>query len=77
VIGICFKSNWLIIFLGNNQPVGGRHASDSSQFSQKELHPGMNPDPAERGRKLGQDNARGGQSVGTGGHGAGGGHFGR
>jgi hypothetical protein len=32
-------------------------------------HPGMNPDPAERGKELGEENAYGGQSVGTGGHG--------
>ncbi len=41
---------------------------NSSQFSQEELHPGMNPDPAERGRQLGHANAQGGHSVGTGGH---------
>jgi hypothetical protein len=29
----------------------------------------MNPDPTERGRQLGHANARGGQCVGTGGHG--------
>jgi hypothetical protein len=32
-------------------------------------HPGMSPDPAERGRELGEENAYGGTSVGTGGHG--------
>jgi hypothetical protein len=37
----------------------------------------MNPDPAERGRKLGHENARGGQCVGTGGHGAHGANVGR
>ncbi len=31
--------------------------------------PGMSPDPAERGRELGEENAYGGHSVGTGGHG--------
>ncbi|CAF1199322.1 unnamed protein product [Adineta ricciae] len=54
---------------GSNQPVGGKHVSDPSQFSQEQLHPGMNPDPAERGRQLGHENAHGGHSVGTGGHG--------
>lgn len=34
-------------------------------------HPGMSPDPAERGKQLGHENAQGGQSVGTGGHGVG------
>jgi hypothetical protein len=34
-------------------------------------HPGMSPDPAERGKQLGHENAQGGQSIGTGGHGAG------
>ena len=62
---ICFLS----CFAGSNQPVGGKHVQDSSQFSEKELHPGMNPDPAERGRQLGHQNAQGGKSVGTGGHG--------
>jgi len=37
-------------------------------LSQQQLHPGMNPDPVERGRELGHENAHGGQSVGTGGH---------
>ena len=32
-------------------------------------HPGMSSDPAERGKQLGHENAHGGQSVGTGGHG--------
>jgi hypothetical protein len=32
-------------------------------------HPGMDPNPAERGRQLGEENAWGGHSVGTGGHG--------
>jgi hypothetical protein len=32
-------------------------------------HPGMSPDPAERGRQLGEDNADGENCVGTGGHG--------
>jgi hypothetical protein len=32
-------------------------------------HPGMSPDAAERGKQLGHENAEGGQSVGTGGHG--------
>ena len=33
-------------------------------------HPGMSPDPVERGKELAHENAHGGQSVGTGGHGA-------
>jgi hypothetical protein len=37
-------------------------------LSQQQLHPGMNPDPVERGRELGHENAHGGQCVGTGGH---------
>ncbi|CAF1313572.1 unnamed protein product [Adineta steineri] len=53
---------------GGNQPVGGKHASDASNCSEEQLHPGMNPDPAERGRQLGHENAHGGHSVGTGGH---------
>jgi hypothetical protein len=32
-------------------------------------HPGMSPDAEERGKQLGHENAHGGQSVGTGGHG--------
>ncbi len=43
--------------------------SDPSKFTQEQLHPGMNPNPAERGRQLGEENADGGHSVGTGGHG--------
>ena len=58
-----------LIITGSNQPVGGKHTQDSSQLTQEQLHPGMNPDPAERGRQLGHENAQGGQSVGTGGHG--------
>ncbi|CAF3345900.1 unnamed protein product [Rotaria sp. Silwood1] len=60
----------------SNQPVGGKHVSDLSQFSEQELHPGMNPDPTERGRQLGHENADGGQCVGTGGHGPSGTNFG-
>jgi hypothetical protein len=30
----------------------------------------MNPDPTERGRQLGRENAHGGHCVGTGGHGS-------
>ena len=33
------------------------------------MHPGMNPDPAQRGAELGHENAQGGHSIGTGGHG--------
>jgi hypothetical protein len=42
---------------------------DPSQLTQEKLHPGMNPDPAQRGKELGEENAWGGHSVGTGGHG--------
>jgi hypothetical protein len=42
--------------------------SDPSKFSEQELHPGMNPDPAQRGAQLGHENAQGGKSIGTGGH---------
>ncbi|CAF1354863.1 unnamed protein product [Didymodactylos carnosus] len=54
---------------GGNQPVGGKHAGNTSGLTEEQLHPGMNPDPAERGRELGHQNAHGGHSVGTGGHG--------
>lgn len=37
----------------------------------------MNPNPGERGRQLGHENAHGGRSVGTGGHGPSGATFGR
>jgi hypothetical protein len=61
--------NWFrYIFTGSDQPVGGYHVLDSSKLSQQQLHPGMNPDPVERGRELGHENAHGGQCVGTGGH---------
>lgn len=63
-----FLCETIFIFIGSNQPVGGKHASDPSQFSQEQLHPGMNPDPVERGRQLGHENAHGGHCVGTGGH---------
>ncbi|CAF5067145.1 unnamed protein product, partial [Rotaria sp. Silwood1] len=39
------------------------HQSDDSG------HPGINPDPVERGKQLGHENAHGGHCVGTGGHG--------
>jgi hypothetical protein len=42
---------------------------DLSKFTQAQLHPGMNPDPAQRGKQLGEENAEGLHSVGTGGHG--------
>ena len=60
----------IVMPLGSDQPVGGKHASEGTHFSEQELHPGMNPDPTERGRQLGHENAHGGHSVGTGGHGA-------
>ncbi|CAF4083122.1 unnamed protein product [Rotaria sp. Silwood2] len=53
----------------SRQRVGGEHYKDISQFTQEQQHPGMNPDDAERGRELGEENAYGGHSVGTGGHG--------
>lgn len=51
--------------LGDKQ-AGDNRAEDPS-------HPGMSPDPAERGKQLAHENAHGGQSVGTGGHGYSGG----
>jgi len=42
---------------------------DSSKFTQEQLHPGMNPDPAARGKELGEENADGENCIGTGGHG--------
>lgn len=71
------QTDFLLISIGSSQPVGGKHVSDPSKFSEQELHPGMNPDPAERGRQLGHANAQGGQSIGTGGHGAGGPNMGK
>ncbi|CAF3723579.1 unnamed protein product [Rotaria sp. Silwood1] len=53
----------------SRQRVGGEHSTDALHFTQEELHPGMNPDYAERGKELGEENAFGGHSVGTGGHG--------
>jgi hypothetical protein len=53
---------------------GPKQAGDKkTNDSQPEdpTHPGMSPDPAERGKQLGHENAQGGQSVGTGGHGTG------
>jgi hypothetical protein len=47
--------------MGDKQP-GDNRPEDPA-------HPGMIPDPTERGRELGHENARGGQCVGTGGHG--------
>ncbi|CAF2568745.1 unnamed protein product [Rotaria sp. Silwood2] len=55
---------------GSGQPLGGKTLTDISHFSQKDLHPGLDPDPVERGRQLGHNNAQGGRCVGTGGHGA-------
>lgn len=66
---LLFYHYFVFRFAGSNQPVGGKHVQDPSQFSQEQLHPGMNPDATERGRQLGHQNAQGGQSVGTGGHG--------
>jgi hypothetical protein len=53
---------------GGAQPVGGYNATDNTHYTQEELHPGMNPDPAARGAELGRENADGYKSVGTGGH---------
>ncbi|CAF0762391.1 unnamed protein product [Rotaria sordida] len=61
----------------SNQPVGGKNVSDPSQFSEEQLHPGMNPDPVARGKQLGHENAQGGHSVGTGGHGPSGANLGK
>jgi len=69
---ISFKHSFNInvnILLGSREHVGGNHSTDNLQFTQEQLHPGMNPDPAARGAELGRENAEGGQSIGTGGHG--------
>ena len=47
---------------------GDKQTDDNRQEDPN--HPGMSSDPAERGKQLGHENAQGGQSVGTGGHGA-------
>jgi len=47
--------------------VGDKKVGDNR--SEDLSHPGMNPDPAERGKELGEENAYGGSCVGTGGHG--------
>ncbi|CAF2853882.1 unnamed protein product [Rotaria sp. Silwood2] len=65
---IVFKLLYTFMFIDSSQPVGGKHTSDPSQFNEEVLHPGMNPDPVERGRQLGHENASGGHCVGTGGH---------
>ncbi|CAF4026568.1 unnamed protein product, partial [Rotaria sp. Silwood1] len=57
----------------SRQRVGGEHSTDTLHFTQEQQHPGMNPDYAERGKELGEANAYGGHSVGTGGHGKSGG----
>ena len=54
--------------------IGDKKSADSR--SEDPSHPGMSSDPAERGKQLGHENAQGGQSVGTGGHGAGSGSAG-
>ncbi len=46
----------------------GDKQSDDNR-SEDSAHPGMSSNPEERGRQLGHENAHGGQSVGTGGHG--------
>ncbi len=70
---ISFKHSFNInvtILLGSRQRVGGEHSTDNLKFTQEQLHPGMNPDPAERGAELGRENADGFNCVGNGGHGA-------
>jgi len=49
--------------------VGAKKAGNN--LPEDPSHPGMNPDPAERGKELGEENAYGGNCVGTGGHGKG------
>jgi hypothetical protein len=49
------------------QQAGDKQPGDNR--TEDPTHPGMAPDPAERGKQLGHENAHGGQSVGTGGHG--------
>ncbi len=51
---------------------GPKQAGDKKPGDQRPEdpnHPGMSPDPAERGRQLGEENADGENCVGTGGHG--------
>lgn len=44
------------------------HETDLLHFTEEQMHPGMNPDPAVRGAELGHENMEGGHCVGTGGH---------
>ena len=55
--------------MSSGQQLGDKKPGDKQP--EDPTHPGMNPDPAERGKQLGHENAQGGQSVGTGGHGTG------
>lgn len=49
-------------------------SDESKQTGDNQLEdPSMSVDPEERGKQLGHNNAHGGQSVGTGGHGTRGG----
>jgi hypothetical protein len=70
VVSLYFCSFTFIrpIISGGAQPLGGYNAVDETHYTQEELHPGMNPDPAARGAELGRENAEGYTSVGTGGH---------
>jgi hypothetical protein len=56
------------------QQIGDKKSGDAR--AEDPSHPGMSPDPAERGKQLGHENAQGGQSIGTGGHGTGNGSIG-
>jgi hypothetical protein len=50
-----------------SKQVGDKKSGDHRP--EDKSHPGMNPDPAERGKQLGEENAYGAHSTGTGGHG--------
>ncbi|CAF1317061.1 unnamed protein product [Rotaria magnacalcarata] len=52
----------------NQQRAGGEHSKGASCFTQEQLYPGINPNPAERGKQLDKENPQGGHSIGTGGH---------
>jgi len=53
------------------QQLGDKQSGDNRP--EDPSHPGMSSDPVERGKELAHENAHGGQSVGTGGHGISGG----
>jgi hypothetical protein len=69
-----YKTSNIINMSDGPQQAGDKKSSDAK--AEDPSHPGMSPDPAERGAQLGHENAQGGQSVGTGGHGEGSGNAG-